>query len=104
MFCCEEAVRIGNAFPDSASVREFVGLSCEEQKEILPDLQYEEHSGNTFGSACMLAVLYMDHPDWVWRGHGALCPLVGCGDYGCYASRKEEEDDTCQQGDSPSTP
>lgn len=41
------------------------------------------HSGNTFGMAMQLAWLYIEHPDFVAKAHGALVPLVGCKDYGC---------------------
>ena len=41
------------------------------------------HSGNTFGMAMRLAWLYIEHPDFVAKEHGAMVPLVGCKDYGC---------------------
>jgi hypothetical protein len=54
------------------------------QRELIPSLS-DGHSGNSFGAAVRLAYLYLTQPDLVEKEHGALCPLVGCEDYGCYS-------------------
>jgi hypothetical protein len=41
------------------------------------------HSGNTFGCALNLAILYLNEPEFVVKQHGALAVLVGCEKYGC---------------------
>jgi hypothetical protein len=55
------------------------------QDEVIPGLD-KGHSGNSFGAALRLAYLYLERPDLIAKEHGALCPLVGCQDYGCYAT------------------
>ncbi len=61
-------------------------MTLPKQKERVPDLAYDEHSGNTFGVACKLAHCYAAEPDLVPKMHGALCPLVGCESYGCWST------------------
>lgn len=82
LFSCEEAVKIArhvgapekvNAFYADREAQKLCGIS-------------EEHSGNTFGTACALARAFLEDPERVPKMHGALCPLVGCEDYGCYAT------------------
>jgi hypothetical protein len=51
------------------------------------------HSGNTFGAAMQLAWLYIEHPDFVEKAHGALTPLVGCKKYGCPHDEGEESNE-----------
>ena len=46
--------------------------------EIDPDL-----SGNQAGCAALLARLLRDAPSRIASVHGAMCPLVGCREYGC---------------------
>ena len=56
--------------------------------EAMCDPYYgNEHSGNTFGFSVRLAYLMAERPDLIAMEHGALCPLVGCKDYGCYSMR-----------------
>jgi hypothetical protein len=83
MFCCEEAVKLAAALGTEAEVRHFGALSFDEQKTLVPDLAYAEHSGNTFGVTLRLAHLYLAKPEGVEQLHGALAPLVGSEEYGC---------------------
>ena len=55
------------------------------QKEVIPNLG-EGHSGKSFGAAMFLASMFLQRPALIAKAHGALCPLVGCDDYGCYAT------------------
>lgn len=89
IFCCEEAVKIAATLKDKDAVVAFGKMSKSEQKETVPTLAYDQHSGNTFGVAVLLACHYLVHPDLLPREHGALCPLVGCEEYGCAAARAE---------------
>lgn len=86
LFCCEEAVKISWALHDKDAIAAFSRMTLPKQKERVPDLAYEEHSGNTFGAACKLAHCYAAEPDLVPKMHGALCPLVGCESYGCWST------------------
>ena len=83
MFCCEEAVKLATALPSEDEVRAFAALDYAQQKLTVPTLAYDEHSGNTFGAAVMLARLYLAQPQSVEQMHGALAPLVGSKEYGC---------------------
>jgi hypothetical protein len=85
LFCCQEAVKIAARCKTAGGIRIFHDLPCEKQREAVPELS-GEHSGNTFGAACLLAQCYLEHPELVDKMHGALCPLVGCKDYGCYST------------------
>jgi hypothetical protein len=82
MFACTEAVKIAAAVMTTDQLAGFRQLSHEEQKTLVPDLG-EGHSGNTLGVACRLAYWWMTNPENVVREHGALCPLLGCKEYGC---------------------
>lgn len=86
LFCCEEAVKL-TALGSVEAIREFHDMSFDQQQHILPAIS-DQHSGNTFGFACRLAVWLLSKPELIVREHGALCPLVGCVRYGC---RKEEK-------------
>lgn len=48
--------------------------------------RFGEHSGNTFGAACKLAHCFVAEPHLISKMHGALCPLVGCEEYGCWST------------------
>lgn len=89
LFTCEQAVEIAKAFPTTELIVKFHKMDWKDQKKVLPALS-EDHSGNTFGAACLLARIYLEKPEAIPKAHGALCPLVGCKDYGCYAARKDE--------------
>ncbi len=82
LFCCEQAVVIADTLQTVEAIRGFHAAAWDEQKRLVPGLS-DEHSGNTFGMACALARMYLEHPEHVTKLHGALTPLVGCDAYGC---------------------
>ena len=86
LFTCEQAVEIAKSLKSPEEIQKFYKQSFEDQKKRVPVLS-DEHSGNTFGTACLLAKIYLTNPDLITQAHGALCPLVGCDDYGCFAVR-----------------
>ncbi len=89
LFVCEEAAKMAAHFAgDIDGLTRFVRADLEAQKASVPGLKYGEHSGNTWGAACNLARLFLKHPNLVPAQHGALCPLVGCREYGCFAARE----------------
>jgi hypothetical protein len=88
LFTCEQAAAFAEAFPDGDALTAFNEMTYEQQRAACPAMD-DGHSGNTFGSAVYLARLYLDHPYMVPKAHGALCPLVGCDDYGCFAATEE---------------
>jgi hypothetical protein len=104
VFVCEQAVRIVEALPTKEALRAWwkldsLGLDVpQEERELsreqfyamVPGLSHE-HSGNTMGKAAQLAFIYVDEPAWVELAHGALDGLVGCEEYGCFASLPDEE-------------
>lgn len=87
LFCCKEAVRIAEVCKTPEDVQAFA-KDDDRQKAVLGD-SLASHSGNTFGMSCLLANIYREKPELLWQTHGALCPLVGCSDYGCWASRRK---------------
>ena len=97
LFTCEEAVKIAEALRGEvllgkqplAAVKDFYDLPIEEQKARIPTLQLDQHSGNTFGSACMLARVYLEKPEYIPKMRGAMAPLVGSKEYGDYAASPE---------------
>ena len=91
LFVCEQAVLIAEALKTPEAIRYFHKSSWHEQKAQVPEIS-GDHSGNTFGSACSLASVFLTEPEQVPNMHGALCPLVGCKDYGCYAARHKEDE------------
>lgn len=82
LFCCEEAVKIANQLKTEDAIRNWKQLPYDKQKMIVPI--DDGHSGNTFGCAVMLAILYVTSPEYIIKAHGALAPLVGCEAYGCH--------------------
>lgn len=89
LFCCEEAVRLANHFKTTEALVAFSELDHKEQNEVFD--AGDQHSGNTWGTAMMLAHTYLTSPDILHQVHGAMCPLVGCKGYGCYAARIKNE-------------
>lgn len=88
LFTCEEAVFLANYCKTIDGLKEFRELPFDKQVEAgLGD----GHSGHTFSCACVLARLFIENPELVAKYHGAMCTLVGCKEYGCYASRPEVE-------------
>jgi len=100
LFCCEEAVKIANYARGLTFMNLNVHVDARTQEKWTLDRFYkdtelqkavlgktlEDHSGNTFGAACNLAQIFLDRPEFVVKQHGALCPLVGCEEYGCWAA------------------
>lgn len=82
MVCLRDAVKISSAFTTAEEIKKFAALDWNEQMAAVPDLD-EGHSGNTFGFAVRLAYFNKTTPELVEKEHGAMCPLVGCKDYGC---------------------
>jgi hypothetical protein len=82
LFCCEQAVVIADTLKTVEGISAFHAAPWDEQKRLVPGID-DGHSGNTFGTACLLARAYVERPEFVTRLHGALTPLVGCDDYGC---------------------
>jgi hypothetical protein len=67
------------------AIATFHEADLDTQKVLFPGLS-PDHSGNTFSTSCTLAKIYIDRPELIEQMHGALCPLVGCKEYGCYAA------------------
>lgn len=86
VFACKEAVKVAAHFPTADALRAFAESDYVTQKAMAPDLAWDDHSGNTFGTAVTLALVHAHDETLVIRAHGALCPLVGCEDYGCWAA------------------
>lgn len=91
VFTCEQAVVIAAALTTPEAIRDWYGLPWEQQKAAVPALA-NGHSGNTFGQACQLAAVSLSHPELIPQMHGALCPLVGCRAYGCWAVKEGDDD------------
>lgn len=85
MSACVDAVKIARTLKTGDAVHAFGEEKWEVQKGMVSGL-FKGHSGNSFGAAVHLAVIYLESPENVDKYHGALCPLVGCKEYGCYAS------------------
>jgi hypothetical protein len=85
LFTCEQAVLIADG-ARSVDFQAFRKLPFEEQKKLVPGLS-DAHSNNSFGAAVHLAELYVMQPQELAKTHAAICPLVGCGEAGCWASR-----------------
>ena len=81
LFCCEQAVLIANTCKTIAEIQKFANKEWKEQIKQVYGLS-NEHSGNTFGASCHLAILYLSNPENVVKMHGALSPLVGSKEYG----------------------
>lgn len=89
LYCCEQAAVFAQAFPTPEAIEKFAKAKSDAQLQMLPSLD-QEHSGNTFGASVQFARLFVaGNYDFLFKAHGAMCPLVGCDDYGCYASSPE---------------
>lgn len=83
LFCCTQATAIFDSLQTAEAIERFHGLkSWEEQKAMVPGIS-DDHSGNTFGCACRLAMDLATAPENAALRHGALAPLVGSERYGC---------------------
>lgn len=87
IFTCEQAVLFAEKLQTPEALSAFSQASCDEQRRLVPGLS-REHSGNTFGMALKLAHISLKEPELLPKMHGALCALVGCKEYGCYAARE----------------
>lgn len=90
LFCCEEAMRLAEAFPTEEALVAFAELDYNGQQEAFASS--DQHSGNTWGSSMLYARVYLTDPESIPLLHGAMCPLVGCKDYGCHAERIKQEE------------
>ena len=61
---------------------DFRTADFKDQKLTVPEWG-DGHSGNTAGASIRLASLWLLDPHLVRHEHGALCPLLGCVEYGC---------------------
>ncbi len=95
LFTCQEAVKIANHCKTPDAIKEFHDSPWDARKEVVSD----EHSGNTFGTACQLAMFYLRTPELLRKAHGALCPLVGCEDYGCWCTTEEAAQERKEHGE-----
>jgi hypothetical protein len=86
LYVCEQAIAIADALKTGDQVKSFYSLGFDEQRKLVPGID-DGHSVNSFGTACQLAKAYLESAEIVTKMHGALCSLVGCNDYGCYAIR-----------------
>ena len=86
IFCCEQAVKIAEALKTGARITDFERAQFDERMKMVPEFS-DTHSGNTAAVAIGLAFVYVTSPSDIPKMHGALCPLVGCVTYGCWASR-----------------
>ena len=88
LFACKEAAKIVARLHTVEEVKAFHAATGDEQKALVPELDYDNHSGHTFGAATMIAHVYLTDELLVPKAHGALCGLLGCSAYGCYASER----------------
>jgi hypothetical protein len=98
LFCLEQAMIIANACKMETSGNHnfaidetFKKLTFDEQKKLVPEIS-DQHSGNTFGFSCLMAkFLLQGNDEYIIKNHGALCPMVGCSDYGCWSTTQKEK-------------
>jgi hypothetical protein len=91
VFTCQQAAAFAEACGTVPELHAFDALPYAEQRKRVPAMA-EGHSGNTMGAAVLLARIVLEKPELVPHAHGALCPLVGCEDYGCFAATKEAKE------------
>lgn len=82
LMVCEQAFAMAKHFGSTRKLKDFSEMTYIRQREVFPMLA-EGHSGNSFAMSIRLAYLYLTDQNSVVREHGALCPLVGCEEYGC---------------------
>lgn len=58
IFCCQQAIIIANALETKERIVEFHKADWEEQMKMVPMIS-SDHSGNTFGMSCRLALCYL---------------------------------------------
>lgn len=98
LFCCEQAVLIARTLKTPEAVRAFKEQSWEQQQATVPGID-DDHSGNTFDVACGLATIWLQTPEHVATAHGALCSLVSCREYVCWAATPEATAERATRGE-----
>lgn len=91
LFLSTEAAKIAAALKTPDEVVDFAKADIERQRELVPSLDYQEHSGNTFGFACKIAHMFLLKPGAVKFMHGAFAPIAGCDGVGCHPLTEAEE-------------
>lgn len=88
LFVCEEAAKIAAHFEGENAIYRLNEWAEKPFEAQMAEVAVSDgHSGNTFGATVHLArLLLLENDEDVIRAHGALCPLTGCKDYGCYAA------------------
>ncbi len=89
LFCCEEATKIAKALNTREKIEAFSNMNASQQRELVPDLD-PDHSSNTFGTAVQLAHCFVADPHRTMQMHGAMCPIMGCQEYGCWSTTLAE--------------
>lgn len=87
LMVCTDAVIIGTTLKSPEAVEVWRKLDYESQRAQVAFS--EDHSGNSFGCAVMLAYNWLKDRGSVEFLHGALTPLVGCDAYGCTHPEKQ---------------
>lgn len=59
IFAIEEGIKIAEALQTKEEIVKFHKLNTDEQIKLVPTLNMNEHSGNTFGMACRFAIVYL---------------------------------------------
>jgi hypothetical protein len=91
LMVCEDAARLAAHFgKDTVALKAFNDVSWEGQKALIPTIG-DGHSGNSWSCAISLALRFMTDPKLIRGAHGALCPLVGCTEYGCPGADVKKE-------------
>jgi hypothetical protein len=80
---CVDAARMAAELKTFDAIAEFDELPVDEQRARIPELAYDMHSGNTWGTAVKLAMMAVKSPAYVVASHAAIAPLVGCEPAGC---------------------
>lgn len=88
LMVCEQAAKLAAKLETVEAIQAYAKEPWKRQREVFPEVD-KGHSGNSHGAMVSLAILYLTQPELVPKQHGALCPLVGCEDYGCYAARQK---------------
>jgi len=88
-FCISEAVKIANKLKTVERIDQFREMDWGAQR-MLVDID-SDHSGNTFSCSIGLAKLYLTNPEDIAKVHGAMCPLLGCLEYGCVSKEVAEK-------------
>jgi len=58
IFCCEQAIIIATALQTKDKIIEFNKADSNTQFKMVPGLS-DDHSGNTFGMSCKIAIAYI---------------------------------------------